>query len=604
MLSKNPSPPSFTFGYWRPWKEDSNLFDSYLDYIRDTSLVEYGADTIGEYISQASRDQVKTINQLGQTLGRGMNVLSDQMSEIKDTLEFMNRKLDMQLEQQKLSNLMLQNISELLRIPDFEKERQHAIEIGVKFYINAQNDSDLYSDAIEYLSRAESLMHQDYFVLHRLGCIYLYVEKHLNPEKALQYFKKSAKYASIESDPNAVKLINALHKNFKSPHSVKINVENQLGILAGDSFEKAAFASYVLGKFEDAIHFQSEALKYSPTAQNRFVLAKYQVRNKEIENAVENLDKCIDEIPELALATFKELDLINEPAVTNLIAAKNESIDNKIRSLSDESINIEPNLAVVLNDLLVASYEIKVAEYYLLLKRVNTASSEISNLKKDIDKLIKRINSKDYNFIGSDIIAELAKALNEAKELPFDNMKASFLNSKQNFESTIQANSQQKAIKTHEDDVLRKQKETDQKILDLCKAGKHLAAINYKKSKNHISFEAAKKYVEDLCAHHGIVISEDISSKNRNVISEEKSSKKCFVITATVGDPNHPIVEEFRKYRDTHLLTTKQGQILVRFYYRVGPYAASVIKKSKLLRNLSFSLFVNPVYKILKDKSL
>jgi hypothetical protein len=589
MPSNNPSPPSFTFGYWRPWKENSNLFDSYLDYVKDTSLVKYGADTVGEYINQASKEQLIAINNLGQTVGRGINVLSDQMSEIKGTLDFINRNLDIQIEQQKLSNLMLQNISELLRIPDFEKERQHAIEIGVKFYINAQNNSDLYSDAIEYLSRAESLMHQDYFVLHRLGCIYLYVEKHLNPEKALQYFKKSAKYASIESDPKAEKLINALHKNFKTPHSEKINIDNQLGILAADSFEKAAFASYVLGKFDDAIHFQCEALKYSATAQNRFILAKYQVRNKEIESAVENLDKCIDEIPELALAIFKELDLINEPEVTNLITTKNESINSRIRALSDKSSKIEPNLEVVLNELLDASYEIKVAEFNLLLKRVNKTSSEIIKLNKDIDNLINKIKSKDYNYIENNVISELVKTLNEAKELPYDRMRTSFLNSKQHFESIIQDDRQKKAIKTHEDDVIRKQKETDQKILNLCKAGKHLEAINYKKSMNHISFEAAKKYVEDLCAHHGIVI------------SKEESSKKCFVITATLGDPSHPIVEEFRKYRDTNLLTTKQGQILVRFYYRVGPYAAIAISKSKLLRNLSFSLFVNPVYKKIKN---
>jgi len=88
MSNIKPIKPSHTFGYWRPWKEDTNLFDSYLDYVRDTSLVKYGADTIGNYINQASKEQIKSIDNLGQAIGRGMNVLSNQMSDIKDSLIF------------------------------------------------------------------------------------------------------------------------------------------------------------------------------------------------------------------------------------------------------------------------------------------------------------------------------------------------------------------------------------------------------------------------------------------------------------------------------------------------------------------------------------
>ena len=176
MSNIKPSTPSFVFGYWRPWKENSNLFDSYLDYSKDISLAKYGADTVGKYINQASKQQVQAINQLGQAIGRGMNVLSNQMSDINEALVFLNRNMDVQIEQQKLSNLLLQNIAELLRVPDSEKERQHSIELGIKFFVNASKDSDLFADALEELLKAESLMKQDYFVLHRLGFIYLYAE--------------------------------------------------------------------------------------------------------------------------------------------------------------------------------------------------------------------------------------------------------------------------------------------------------------------------------------------------------------------------------------------------------------------------------------------
>ena len=69
MSNISPSKPSFVFGYWRPWNANADFIDSYLDYSKDTSLVKYGADTIGMFINQASKEQVKAINQLGQAIG-------------------------------------------------------------------------------------------------------------------------------------------------------------------------------------------------------------------------------------------------------------------------------------------------------------------------------------------------------------------------------------------------------------------------------------------------------------------------------------------------------------------------------------------------------
>jgi hypothetical protein len=366
MSNIKPSEPSFNFGYWRPWKENASYIDSYEDYLRDTSLVKYGADTVGKYINQASKEHVQAINQLGQAIGRGMNVLSNQMTDIDETLVFLNRNMDLQIEQQNLSNLLLQNIAELLRVPDSEKERQHSIELGIKFFVNASKDADLYADALEELLKAESLMKQDYFVLQRIGCIYLYVEKYINPEKALEYFLRAAKYASVESDSKASLLVNVLTNNFNTVNSDLNNSENKIGLLAADSYEKAAFCSYILGHFEDAVSYQTKALKHNEAPQNKFLLAKYQIRTSQISDAVRNLDECIEEAPILALAVFKEIDLINETAVINLITQKNENIDEKIKKLIEKWLSIDSVEAkknvLYLNELLKKSYEIKIEE--------------------------------------------------------------------------------------------------------------------------------------------------------------------------------------------------------------------------------------------------
>ena len=83
-----------------------------------------------------------------------------------------------------LDDNLFENIAELLRVPDSEKERQRNIELGLKFFVNAQKDRDLFEDSLEELLEAEKLMKQDYFVLHRIGLIYLYSLNPVNPEKA------------------------------------------------------------------------------------------------------------------------------------------------------------------------------------------------------------------------------------------------------------------------------------------------------------------------------------------------------------------------------------------------------------------------------------
>ena len=433
MSNITPITPSFVFGYWRPWKENSNLTDSYLDYRKDLSLAKYGADTVGKYINQASKEQVQAINHLGQAIGRGMNVLSNQMSDVNYTLSFLNRNMDVQIEQQKLSNLLLQNIAELLRVPDSEKERQHSIELGIKFFVNASKDADLYDDALEALLKAESLMKQDYFVLHRIACIYLYVEKYINPGKALEYFLRAAKYASVESDPNAVRLANILTENFNTANTTINSSEQQIGLLAAESYEKAAFAAYVLGHFEDAVNYQAKALKFNSVIQNRFLLSKYQVRKGDVKEAIKNLDKCINEMPIMAIATFKEIDLINEPEVIKLIAHKNELANENIRQLIKqyESVPSESSAKAIksLEKSIKKSYEIKIScyvQYNIDFKHVkNDFEKKLFNNKEDIRLLrreIKRFetDAKNFNYKSLDktTVNDVLEEINNLYSLP------------------------------------------------------------------------------------------------------------------------------------------------------------------------------------------
>lgn len=80
-------------------------------------------------------------------------------------------------------------------------------------------------------------------------------------------------------------------------------------------------------------------------------------------------------------------------------------------------------------------------------------------------------------------------------------------------------------------------------------------------------------------------------------IAEEKIEERaqnfnlnCFIITATMGDINHPIVNDFRIYRDSKLLKTFGGRIFISLYYKIGPFLAKLIKTNHFLLKMSRKL--------------
>lgn len=62
--------------------------------------------------------------------------------------------------------------------------------------------------------------------------------------------------------------------------------------------------------------------------------------------------------------------------------------------------------------------------------------------------------------------------------------------------------------------------------------------------------------------------------------SSTKSSSGCFVATAVYGSYDHPAVLVLRAFRDRDLMPFAWGRLLVRTYYRVGPWLAAVVRRS------------------------
>jgi hypothetical protein len=117
----------------------------------------------------------------------------------------------------------------------------------------------------------------------------------------------------------------------------------------------------------------------------------------------------------------------------------------------------------------------------------------------------------------------------------------------------------------------------------------------------YFSFELGRSAYWGKTGYMKIRLVKTISPGNaKNVVPQKTSDKKCFVITATMQDSEHPIVDEFRLFRDTYLNTNSIGKIAVRLYYVLGPFFAAIITKNSLIRKLSFNLFVNPIYRLIR----
>lgn len=78
-------------------------------------------------------------------------------------------------------------------------------------------------------------------------------------------------------------------------------------------------------------------------------------------------------------------------------------------------------------------------------------------------------------------------------------------------------------------------------------------------------------------------------------IEIEKPQGKCFIATATMGNFEHPIVQELRNFRDNWILKQKWGNYFVKNYYYYGEKFAEQIEHSSILKALCYYFIIKPL---------
>ena len=283
-----------------------------MNYLNKATIAKYTADSIGGFIERSSRAQLAALDHLNETqkvgFGRindglvavadGIEGLSDRqdksnrllayangyLEEINDGLgeanrwlESMDARLALGLEEQRIGNVLAENIAELLHIPESEKERHRWITMGLKFFKSAGRDPDFYTDALKYFHLAEAAMPEDYFVLRQIGMLHLYAAPLLDLEKAADFLTRAGKYAAVESHPDAVRLGHVLAKSVLQRFRDQPDATaGEIAAFAVESYRHAAVGRYALGNFAEALRLIEKARGLDAgSSALRFLQGKY-----------------------------------------------------------------------------------------------------------------------------------------------------------------------------------------------------------------------------------------------------------------------------------------------------------------------------------------
>ena len=136
-------------------------------------------------------------------------------------------------EQNKIHNQKLEQLIEISKIPDFEKERLFFFEESHKYLIKANENPKRYSDALFYLEKAYTIYERDFLVNYDIGTICLYDNTNLNFEKALHHFSLAADYGL---DSENQKLVFTSFLNIAYIHYLNLNFVDSLQ-MAGKAIE-------------------------------------------------------------------------------------------------------------------------------------------------------------------------------------------------------------------------------------------------------------------------------------------------------------------------------------------------------------------------------
>jgi hypothetical protein len=113
--------------------------------------------------------------------------------------------------------------------------------------------------------------------------------------------------------------------------------------------------------------------------------------------------------------------------------------------------------------------------------------------------------------------------------------------------------------------------------------GEEFVLIKFLKNENFFDRDQVNRVIND----------ETLLNKLKDQAAASlKRGNGCFVATAAFDGEDHPAVAQLRRYRDDVLKTTTAGRTFIWIYYRVGPFAGKIVRRSSLIKRMCRGLLV------------
>jgi tetratricopeptide (TPR) repeat protein len=331
--------------------DQTNLINN-IDDIVKAQTEEYNA-----VLREVSQEQAEIMRASTEaicgTISDGLADVTDGLHGVENAIYRMTNLLDCHLQtiigELKYNNILAQNIALLLREPDSEKVRQKNIEKGLKFHRDALlGHPFFYNDALLFLRKAiedeQTGDHTDYFVLHRIGLIYLYSTDHLNYERAISYFQKSATYSEVDTHPNAKRLASVLNADLdvRRPLEAQQRTIDDIRVFTGHSYMQISIAYYCQGKFKESIEYAEKAFKIAPSLlEAGFRWAKSLAASGQNEKAAQVLKPVIQQDEVYSIRTLNDPDLATKPEIFHMNQQLRQEERENAQALYNESSQLK-----------------------------------------------------------------------------------------------------------------------------------------------------------------------------------------------------------------------------------------------------------------------
>lgn len=272
------------------------------------SSLENGFSELYKINSSGFERVNNVLSDINVNLSVGLHSISNEIANLEATTRWGFTNV---IEQLQLTNVKLNQIINLLNIPEPQKIRKYHIEQGVDFLCKANYNPIFFSKSKENFEKALEIEDTDYFTLTQLGIIHLYSKDQLNLDKAKSHFKNAALYSVADIN---------FQKSRLGEYSSSFEYNFNASQLCSKANMHLARISFIEENYETALLYSQKAYQLNKNnLSNIYDLIKYHSKLDQSNNAVNFLEKGISKNRYISVKSLSDEDLIDKIYIQNYL---------------------------------------------------------------------------------------------------------------------------------------------------------------------------------------------------------------------------------------------------------------------------------------------